>query len=236
MASEEEEEQCDDVPLQHRRPFGSGLKRNAIAFVRASDGDLRLADQTVKAKPSQNIGDLYLSMVLPKDRSRPQSPQVQAPQEPPKVCTVCQIPLTENPEKDKDGPPEVATYPQNAHESSLAHQVCLAHSHPPSALDRSRMGLSYLESRGWDPDSRAGLGASEQGIKFPIKPKPKDDTLGLGLVFPKDAPRKKEKPQQLDAGRVRKMAREEKKRTERLQRHFYSNDDVEKYLGPGHGF
>jgi hypothetical protein len=59
--------------------------------------------------------------------------------------------------------------------------------------------------------------------------------LGLGLVFPKDAPKKKEKTQLLDAGRVRKLAQEEKKKTERLRQHFYSNQDLEKYLGPDHG-
>lgn len=234
MTSEEEDEQYDDVPLHHKRPFGSGLTRKPIAFVPASDGDLRLADQTARAKPSQSVGDLYLSMVLPKDQQRSKSPNGQLPQEFPNVCTVCKAPLTENPEEGQGGSPEVALYPKSAHESSLAHQVCLVHSHPPSALDRSRMGLNYLESHGWDPDSRAGLGTSQQGIKFPLKAKPKDDTLGIGLVFPKDAPKKKEKTQLLDAGRVRKMAQEEKKKTERLRQHFYSNQDLEKYLGPGH--
>lgn len=232
MASEEEDEQYEDVPLHHKRPFGSGLTRKPIAFVPASDGDLRLADQSAKAKPSQSVGDLYLSMVLPKDQQRSKS---SPPQDRSNICPLCKAPLTENPEKGQDGSPEVAIYPKNAHESSLAHQVCLAHSHPPSALDRSRMGLSYLESHGWDPDSRAGLGTSQQGIKFPLKPKPKDDTLGLGLVFPKDAPKKKEKTQLLDAGRVRKLAQEEKKKTERLRQHFYSNQDLGKYLGPDHG-
>lgn len=232
MTSEgdEDEEQYDDVPLHHKRPFGSGLTRKAIAFVPASDGDLHMADPS-KPKPSQDVGDLYLSMVLPKERSQSKSPQEHT-----KLCSVCKAPLAEEgPGEAKDSATGVALYPSSAHESSLAHQVCLAHSHPPSALDRSRMGLNYLESHGWDPDSRTGLGSSQQGIKFPLKPKPKDDTLGLGLVFPKGVPRKKEKPQLLDAGKVRKVVQEEKKKTERLRQQFFGNQDLEKYLGPGHG-
>lgn len=95
------------------------------------------------------------------------------------------------------------------------------------------MGLNYLEAYGWDPDARAGLGAAQQGIQFPLKPKAKEDTLGIGVVVPKDLPKKEKKPQKLDAGRVRKMAQEDKKRTARIQRQFYGNSDLEKYLGPG---
>jgi hypothetical protein len=97
------------------------------------------------------------------------------------------------------------------------------------------MGLNILESYGWDPDARAGLGAAQQGIQFPLKPKPKDDQLGIGVVVPKDVPKRKEKPELLDAGKVRKMAQQDKKRAERLRQQFYGNPDLEKYLGPGYG-
>lgn len=238
MSSDDDEDSHDDVPLHHKRPFGSGLRRKEISFVPASDGDLHLSDQTAKeAKPPRNVGDLYLSMVLPKEKQQSRSTSAEPPQQQPGTCAICKASLEAGPEdgqgSSQDDRRTVAVYPKNPHESSLAHQVCLAHSHPPSALDRSRMGLNYLESHGWDPDSRTGLGTSQQGIKFPLKPKPKDDTLGLGLVFPKDAPQKKEKPQLLDAGKVRKMAQEDKKKTAKLQRYFYANQDLEKYLGQG---
>lgn len=220
------DDEIDDVPLHRMRPFGSGLKRKPIAFVPAQDGDLNSTFQA--SKPDQSVADLYLSLVLPQEASerRPKKEE---------ICEVCKLPLASNPEDGNEGTPEVTVYSKNHHESSLAHQVCLAHSHPPSALDRSRVGLTILESHGWDPDARAGLGAEQQGIQFPLKPKPKDDKVGIGVVVPKDLPKKKEKPQNLDAGKVRKMAQKDKKRAEQLRRQFYGNPDLEKYLGPGAG-
>ncbi|RKU45781.1 hypothetical protein DL546_002544 [Coniochaeta pulveracea] len=227
--SEDDDDQLDDVPLHHKRPFGTGLNRKPIAFVPASEGGLNTTDPSTKARSSPNIGGFYLSLVLPRE-SRNSTP---ASAESPQVCEVCKLPLAvQTREQGQDGLDSPSAV-RHHHESSLAHQVCLSHSHPPSALDRSRMGLNYLESHGWDPDARAGLGAAEQGIQFPIKPKPKEDTLGLGLEVPKNLPKKQEKPQKLDAGRVRKKAQEDRKRAERIQRQFYSNSDVEKYLGTG---
>ncbi|KAK8010476.1 g-patch domain-containing protein [Apiospora arundinis] len=77
-----------------------------------------------------------------------------------------------------------------------------------------------------------GLGASQQGVQYPIKAKPKEDTLGIGVQVPKDLEKwKKEKPQKLDAAKVRKKVAEDKKRREKLQQQFYGNPDIEKYLG-----
>ncbi|KAK8079762.1 hypothetical protein PG997_007580 [Apiospora hydei] len=60
----------------------------------------------------------------------------------------------------------------------------------------------------------------------------KEDTLGIGVQVPKDLEKwKKEKPQKLDAAKVRKKVAEDKKRREKLQRQFYGNPDIEKYLG-----
>ncbi|CAN8103095.1 unnamed protein product [Discula destructiva] len=97
------------------------------------------------------------------------------------------------------------------------------------------MGLSILEAAGWDPDARTGLGAEGQGVQHPIKVKPKDDRLGVGVVVPKDflAKRVKEKPKLLDAKRVRKMAVEDRKRTDRLQEQIFGKVDLERYLGKG---
>jgi hypothetical protein len=96
------------------------------------------------------------------------------------------------------------------------------------------MGLSVLEAQGWNPDSRRGLGAAQQGVQYPIKAKEKNDTLGIGVKVPKDlGQRKKETLPKLDAGKVRKLAAEDKKRRERLHRQFYGNGELEKYLGGG---
>jgi hypothetical protein len=226
----EPEEESDDEVIIRQLPFASGLSKKPIAFVPASDGNLVTSRTSVK--PSQNIGDLYLSMVLPKHVPSTEPTEDQGT---PETCPVCKLSLNAKPEAPSGGLEERKRHPDTVHQTSLAHQLCLAHSHPPSALDRTRMGLTYLESHGWDPDSRAGLGSAQQGISFPIKAKPKQDTHGIGLVVPKETPKKSEKPQQLDAGRVRKMAQVDKKKAERIQRQLYSNTDLEKYLGPGYG-
>lgn len=120
------------------------------------------------------------------------------------------------------------------HETSLVHQVCLAHSHPPSHLDRNRAGVKYLSSYGWDPDSRLGLGAKGEGVRVPIKAKVKNDTVGLGVerAISKGQVVAK-KVERLDAKGLRRKELEGKKREKRLQQMFYGADDVEKYLGTG---
>lgn len=206
----------DDIRLEHKKPFSAGLRRKLIQFVPASTEEISSTEQSRPAStPAKSIQDIYLNIVMPpRDTASapPESP------EPHSLCELCQLPLGEG---------EIAK-----HEISIAHQVCLEHSHPPSALDRSRMGLAVLQSQGWDPDARKGLGASQQGVQYPIKAKQKEDTLGIGVEVPKDLEKwKKEKPQKLDAAKVRKKVAEDKKRREKLQRQFYGNPDIEKYLG-----
>ena len=91
------------------------------------------------------------------------------------------------------------------------------------------MGLKYLEKHGWDVDSRLGLGASGQGMLFPIVPKEKRNTHGLGVQIKKGTVEKKVVVR-LDAGKARKMAESEKKRDEKLRRMFYGDEKIEKYL------
>lgn len=221
-AVEEEEE---EMPLHSKRAFGAGLHRRPIAFVPAKSG--ALATTSEPAAPAKSIADFYLDIVLGKDES---SASTTTDAVPSSICEVCQLPVEEENGTQTSSKKTSA----RRHETSLAHQVCITHSHPPSALDRSRMGLSVLQSQGWNPDSRKGLGAIEQGIQFPVKAKEKRDNLGIGVKVPKNlAAYKKEKPQSLDAGKVRKMAAEDKKRRERLQRQFYGNGELEKYLGSG---
>ncbi|KAI8624547.1 hypothetical protein F5Y19DRAFT_313782 [Xylariaceae sp. FL1651] len=229
MASEEwtDDEDYEELPLQHRRPFGSGLKRKQVVFVPASSSNVNTTEESKSSEPSKSVSDIYLSIVLPKETNGDVSTD-EANASGPDICGICKLPLEED---YNMGAGESSRRP---HEASIAHQFCISHSHPPSALDRSRMGLGVLQAQGWDPDARTGLGASNQGTQYPIKTKPKNDTLGLGVVVPKDiATKKKEKVQRLDAKKARKMAADDKKRHERLRHQFYGNPEVEKYLGLG---
>lgn len=256
-ASPEVEDYMDDTPFHLQRPFGSGLKRKRVAFVPASSGGLTTTAQaTLAEKPSERIGDVYLRTVLSRSSSQdpPKTdgaiasagstpPKEQEP--PPRIlCEVCNLPLPPpEPEQLSSSEPasddaEPRRYPPNRHAASLAHQVCLAHSHPPSALDRSRMGLAYLRSRGWDPDARQGLGAAGQGIVYPLKARRKDDTLGVGVVVPKDVmawkkekEKEEEKVRTLDARAMRKKVAEDRRKMERLRKQMFGSVDVEKYLG-----
>ncbi|KAL2166431.1 hypothetical protein VTG60DRAFT_2784 [Thermothelomyces hinnuleus] len=255
----DEEDDYDQIPLQHQRPFGTGLFRKPIAFVSASAGgqQLKSVDDTAAAKPRQDVADIYLSMVLPEDatRSRSAPPTSRTntsnnnnnnnnsstttttkttgdESSQPSTCPVCRLPLDTDPE---------------THQQTLAHQVCLPHSQPPSALDRTRMGLAYLSAYGWDPDSRRGLGAEQQGIRYPVKAKVKDDNLGIGMRAPSPPPpgekqreeeeekkKKKKKAQQLlDAKKVRKMALDDRKKAARIRQDLFGDGRLEKYLGPG---
>lgn len=116
-----------------------------------------------------------------------------------------------------------------AHERSIAHQISLQHSFPPSHVDRERKGLAVLQDHGWDPDSRLGLGAKGEGILQPIKAVDNPHKAGVGArLAPANV---KEKPMKLDAGKVRRLEQEGKKKAERLRNSFYMSDDVQKYLG-----
>lgn len=212
----------DDTPLHHKRAFGSGLKRKRVEFVRAQEPEL--SSVTTAVKPAISIGDLYASVVLKDtpDASKTSTRDTSAaPQdEEPTICPVCALPVTES---------------SRPHESSLAHQVCLTHSHPPSALDRSRMGLRALEAKGWDPDARQGLGREGEGMRYPIKVTAKEDTLGIGAKIPETVKKKEEKPKKLNRKEMRKLAEKEKLKNERLQRDIFGSVDVERYLRGGTG-
>ncbi|KAL4792999.1 hypothetical protein BDV19DRAFT_239939 [Aspergillus venezuelensis] len=141
------------------------------------------------------------------------------------TCEVCNLSLAYSTQNEK------------SHESSLAHQVCLTHSHPPSHLDRKSHGLRYLESYGWDPDSRLGLGAEgREGIRVPVKGKLKADTVGLGAVVltSSSATKKRtEKVQKLNAKQVRKGHFDARRKGDKLRELFYQDDEVLRHLGKG---
>ncbi|KAE8354390.1 hypothetical protein BDV28DRAFT_131041 [Aspergillus coremiiformis] len=247
------------LPVEAQRPFGSGIRRKQVPFVRSSEQELNTICRTAPAQSATSgpsIANKYLSIVLPKEtqvsepvtptgqhiseddghrdmkavRSTPASPSVA------RRCEVCSLPI----DGDESGPGSSVTS-DRPHEASLAHQICLSHSHPPSHLDRTRHGLRYLAAYGWDPDSRVGLGVSgREGIREPLKGRLKVDTVGLGAGVHgerehgkgkgRDAVRPA-KVQKLNAREVRKGHLEARKRGEKLRELFFQSDDVLKYLG-----
>jgi len=217
------------VPSEDQRVFGAGIKRKRVQFVPAESPPL-----APPAPPSDNAADRYLSIVFPSDpksHNHPIRPSVDCTNTAKiaspisnaeiTICDICNLPI--NSESDTS---PAASKP---HESSLVHQLCLAHSHPPSHLDRSRHGLMYLSSYGWDPDSMLGLGANGEGIRAPLKGVMKNDTVGLGVK--KGQVGEKKVVRRLDAKGVRRKDDEDRKRGEKLQEMFYGNLDVERYLG-----
>jgi hypothetical protein len=223
----EDDEEYYSVPLRDQRYFGAGIKRQRVHFVPSSTSE-STTPAGASTPSALSASERYLQIVLNKASSEP-PPCSDATLDTagPKVCDICKT------QYEGD---------EATHCSSLVHQIALPHSHPPSALDRSRKGLSILQSYGWNPDERLGLGAQREGILHPIKAKEKRDTVGLGVNLNNDEPTlkkkrksvEKSKPvERLDAGKIRKLEQNNKKRHERLQTLFYSNDEVDKYLGPG---
>ena len=226
------------LPLQDQRVFGAGIKRKRINFIPASSPDY---SQTTAVREKPDIAARYLSIVLPNSRSESPSTTTSEVSTPPRegtlseeqhsspslgLCPICSQPLST----------------PSTHESSLTHQVCLTHVHPPSHLPRSHVGLRYLTNHGWDPDSRKGLGAAQQGIVIPIKAKEKKDTAGLSERVDQDAgPARKTTERnrrngkdhvvKLNSKELKVRDVEAKKRAERLRANFYG-PDLEKYLGP----
>ncbi len=215
------------LPLQDQHVFGAGIRRKRVPFVRAESEPARAP----QASPNPGLGDRYLSIVLPQSSKNAEDLRQQssgASQDSKTsgevVCAVCKLWITSS----------TSSTPTKPHESSLAHQVCLAHSHPPSHLDRENIGLKYLSSYGWDPDAHRGLGATEAGIRVPIKSKIKNDTVGLGINDSDRVRVKKEAKDKvrLNAKQVRNQEAAGKKREMQLRDAFYGKD-LGADLGPG---
>lgn len=226
MSHDDDDDDEYFLPLQDQQVFGAGIRRKRVPFVRAGSEPTPAS----QASPKPGLGDRYLAIVLPQSLGKTDYPQQQsfgagnditASKE--VMCAVCNLPITTSTSRGSTKP----------HESSLAHQVCLSHSHPPSHLDREHVGLKYLSSYGWDPDARHGLGASGTGIRAPIKSKIKNDTVGLGV---KDSGRVRVQKEakdkvRLNAKQIRKQEAAGKKREMQLRNAFYGSDLVA-YLGP----
>ncbi|KAF2088964.1 hypothetical protein K490DRAFT_38759 [Saccharata proteae CBS 121410] len=217
-----------EIPLVDQRVFGAGLKRKRVKFVPSSTP---ASSTATGSKPDgASVSNRYLALVLgnksesgnedaEKSESEPEPKPVSTPAESPTICDVCKLPL--DPESDSNG----------KHEASLAHQLSLKHSHPPSHIQRSRKGLAMLEARGWQADDRKGLGKAGEGMLHPIKVKEKNDTLGLGAQTPELKSAPPPKVQRLSGKEFRKQQEREKRKGEQLQHMFYQNDDIQKYLG-----
>lgn len=247
------------LPLQDQRVFGAGIRRKRVPFVRSSDYELNTTGSTQQScTPSSTnaVADTYLSIVL-KSKHTVSSPATPEPVHPPRTthsappvsdavspppsqpttlgqCEVCHLPLAE-PERTNS---ESMSPSYRPHEASLAHQVCLKHSHPPSHLDRNRPGFKYLSTYGWNPDSRLGLGApGREGIREPLKGRVKNDTAGLGRGLDADGdripapPPPPKNPQKLNAKQVRKQSAQAKRRADAMRNVFFQSDDVLRYLG-----
>jgi hypothetical protein len=214
------------IPLAYPAPYGAGLKKKGIKFVSA--GTLTSSNDT-QPRSGDDIADAYLSLVLDRPRATSTSTADAAldknMEEAPATCQTCNLPL-----KNAEG---------IQHHTSLAHQVSLAHVHPPNAIDRSRKGFAYLENQGWDPDSRLGLGAQGEGILRPVAASEKKDKAGIGDTSRSPTPGKvaaakvQKGPHGLDPKALKKLEQQREKRGKRLHQMFYTNDEVAKYLGEG---
>ena len=215
-------EEADAVSYKRPSTFGYGLKKKGIKFVKeAEETDI------APLQPLNNglsIADKYLALVLetPPPLSGNSSPSSKGLESASALCKVCKLPI--DPAQSQ------------VHTTTLAHQVCLQHIHPPSSIDRTRKGFTLLQSYGWDADSRLGLGAAGQGIRHPIQVSEKKDKTGIGdksrSVTPKvDVAKVQKEPQGLGPKQVRKLEVAKKKRDERLREMFYRDESVVKYLG-----
>lgn len=221
------------LPLEDQRVFGAGIKRKRIAFIPSTN--VESVAQTHTQVPATTSHDRYLSIIQknrggsPEDTDAKAANNTQDVNRNPPLCPICHLPLS--------APDPVAASSTGSaksfHDSSIAHQVCVTHSHPPSHIDREHVGLKYLSSYGWDPDNRQGLGAKGEGIRAPIKAKIKSDTVGLGIDIREGRTVQKQKPPliRLNAKQIRQQEAEGKKREARLREAFYGKD-LEKYLGP----
>ncbi|KAK8227840.1 hypothetical protein BKA81DRAFT_346665 [Phyllosticta paracitricarpa] len=246
------------LPLTSAHFFGDGPKAKRVKFVPASSATPQTTSTSSKSD-GPSAADVYLSIIgsnkpqtapaTPSELRTPQSEEdvqvsrqersASVPTQPAASTTVAAATSTPPPSSAAAEPgtcPSCKLPILPGHEATITHQISLQHSHPPSAIERSRKGLAYLRKHGWDPDSRQGLGAGGKGVLYPVKVKEKKDKLGVGVTAAQaQAKTRKEetKVKKLDAGGVRRKEEEDKKRRERLQRMFYERDDVLKYLGEG---
>lgn len=219
------------IPLTDQRIFGAGLKRKRVLFVPESNSRIQPhgSNTTAQSAQAHTVRQSYLQVVLPDIDTQSRDKAKHEDHERRDVaggdlCPDCGLP----------------TEPQ--HSTSLLHLLSLPQSHPPSNLPRDAVGMRYLSSHGWDPDSRQGLGPQGEGRLYPVKAQEKHDRLGVGLEIPahvkleaqvKAGGKTARKPPGLTAKQMRQHEAESKSRGARLREDFYGNGELEKYLGEG---
>ncbi|PNS18440.1 hypothetical protein CAC42_6257 [Sphaceloma murrayae] len=223
-----------EVPLKDQRFFGAGIKRKRVPFVPSSDSTLATTS-TTSPSTGEGVRNAYLDIVLrrrqsasnEKFTSNSEGEKQLNESRNVKVCSICRLPIS----MIEGG---------KRHEATIAHQICLPHSHPPSAVDRQRKGLTILEGHGWDPDQRQGLGVTGEGRLHPVRAQEKLDRLGLGhnkddseIKSSRTLQQVKPAVQKLDAGKVRLLESESKRKDKQMRDLFYRDEDVERYLGSG---
>ena len=138
-------------------PFNPRL-HDPILFVPAT-----ASPSTSPPPPAESSGSAVAARYLSIVGLSPSTAREETRRQRQQLCTTCNLPLTP------------------AHETTLAHQSRMPHSHPPHALPRSSVGLRILEASGWDPDARVGLGkAGTEGTRYPVKAVEKRDRIGVG--------------------------------------------------------
>jgi hypothetical protein len=236
MSAVDDDDDEYEIPLRDQRYFGAGLKRKRVRFVPSTEQTPTIGSASLPTTPrTSSAADRYLSIVLGQSNTAERASSAPAAGQ----VTVAPTKAKEPEALKKDATFEdtkplddagalycdlcrrsiAANVSRAAHESSIAHQISLQHSYPPSHVDRERKGLAVLQDHGWDPDSRLGLGAKGEGILQPIKAVDNPHKAGVGARL---APAKvKEEPMKLDAGKVRRLEQEGKKKAERLRNSFY---------------
>lgn len=246
MTAADDDDDEYEIPLRDQRYFGAGLKRKRVRFVPSTEQTQSIGSTSLPTTPrASSAADRYLSIVLGQSNTAERASSAPAAEHVTPVVAQAKEPDTLGKDAASREPKSLddtaalycdlcrrniaANVSRAAHESGIAHQISLQHSHPPSHVDRDRKGLAVLQDHGWDPDSRLGLGAKGEGILQPIKAVDNPHKAGVGARL---APASvKEKPVKLDAGKVRRLEQEGKKKAERLRNSFYMSDDVQKYLG-----
>lgn len=232
------------IPLQDKRVFAAGIKRKRVHFVAASD---TACNNAAPMSSGPSASDFYLNLVLPKQdsssttRASSALPQASIEQhtaalESPATEVVCQT----------CGLPIDTSSSITPHAALLAHQLSLPHSHPPSSLSRTHPGLRILQSQGWDPDSRLGLGAMGGGIRFPIKAKEKGNKMGVGASIPvpkkgdaevsmavqesRIKKKKEDERKKKGKGWLKKQVEQERRKGDKLKDLFYGSEELDKHL------
>lgn len=205
----------DEVPdWRLQKPFGAGLKRKRVRFIPASTNTdtSEIAALPKSVKTGGEVSSLYLSLVglgSPRESGSTSTNTLT----PPEACSECALPIID----------------VHTHTTSTAHQSSLPHSHPPHPYDRSSLGLKVLTESGWDPDARVGLGRTGEGIRYPIKPVPKDDKLGIG-VKPKKGGVLVEVVKKVGVKHARKLEGDKRTRRMKLMGELRGGVDIEEVL------